>query len=139
MDGSVVADRGGVDRLGLDHPCANAKRMHRMNPREAQERSPASVQTKDPQARHARARRATADRTDTAPQADVVGGYDDGGGVRWLVLVCRTGAKRWEVCEVAEHEERRVIDELSGEGESRGSALALARDYLQQQRRRSRR
>jgi hypothetical protein len=82
-------------------------------------------------ARPGAARRASA----PAP-ANVVGGYRDGEGSRWRVMVCRSGAERWEVCEVAEDKERRVIEELSGADESEGSALALARDFLQQQRRR---
>jgi hypothetical protein len=79
-----------------------------------------------------------AHRTDTSWQADTVGAYHDGDGVRWLVVVCLVGAQRWEVCEVAKHRERRVIDVLCGEGESRVTAVALARDFLRQQRRRSR-
>ena len=65
----------------------------------------------------------------------VVGEYRDRDGVRWLVVVRRPDVERWEVCEIAEHEERRVIEELSGPGESKGTALALARDYLHVQRR----
>jgi hypothetical protein len=65
----------------------------------------------------------------------VVGGYRDREGVRWLVVVRRLDVERWEVCEIDEHEEQRAIDELSGEGESTGTAVALARDYLHVQRR----
>ena len=67
----------------------------------------------------------------------MIGAYHDDAGVRWLVGVRRPASESWEVCEVAEHTERRVIEELSGEDESEGSALALARDFLKQQRRRS--
>jgi len=78
-------------------------------------------------------------RTDRAntPTAggQVVGEYRDRDGVRWLVVVRRPGVEHWEVCEIAEHEERRMIEELSGPGESKGTAMALARDYLHVQRR----
>lgn len=67
---------------------------------------------------------------------EVIGAYQDDARVRWQVGVRRLAAERWEVYEVGEHQERRVIDELSGEGESEGSALALAHDFLEQQRRR---
>ena len=66
----------------------------------------------------------------------MVGGYRDREGARWLVVVRHPDLERWEVCEIAEHQEQRVIDELSGEGESNGTAVALARDYLHVQRRR---
>jgi len=69
------------------------------------------------------------------PGGQVVGEYRDRDGVRWLVVVRRPDVERWEVCEIAEHEERRVIEELSGPGESKGTAVALARDYLHVQRR----
>lgn len=67
----------------------------------------------------------------------VIGAYHDQAGVRWLVGVRRLSSERWEVREISDENGRRVIDELSGEGESEGSALALARDFLKRQRRRS--
>jgi hypothetical protein len=65
----------------------------------------------------------------------VVGGYRDREGVRRLVVVRRLDVRRWLVCDIAEHEEQRVIDDLSGESESAGTAVAVARDYLHVQRR----
>jgi hypothetical protein len=79
-------------------------------------------------------------RTDGANTAttggQVVGEYRDRDGIRRLVVVRHPDVERWEVCEIAEHEERRVIEELSGPGESKRTAVALARDYLHVQRRR---
>ena len=60
----------------------------------------------------------------------MVGEYRDRDGVRRLVVVSHPDVERWEVCEIAEHGERRVIEELSGPGESKGTAVALARDYV---------
>jgi len=71
----------------------------------------------------------------TGGGTQVVGSYRDRKGVHWLVEVSHPDAERWEVCEIAEHDERRAIEELSGEGESTGTAVALARDYLHVQRR----
>jgi hypothetical protein len=71
----------------------------------------------------------------TGGETQVVGSYRDRQGVRWLVVVRHPDAERWEVSEIAEHNEQRAIDELSGEGESTGTAVALARDYLHVQRR----
>jgi hypothetical protein len=62
----------------------------------------------------------------------VVGAYRDGAGVRWLVAVRRPASGRWQVCEISDESGRRLIEELAGEGESEASALALARDYLEQ-------
>lgn len=103
----------------------------------AQDSLPAAAQTKKRQGSRGRApRRTRGARAGTTAGRQSVGGYRNGEGARWLVVVCRTDAERWEVCEVAEHGERRVIEELFGEGESQASALALARDFLHQQRRR---
>ena len=71
----------------------------------------------------------------TGGDTQVVGGYRDREGVRWLVVVRHPDVERWEVCEIAEHKQHRVIDELSGEGESKRTAVAVARDYLHVQRR----
>ena len=64
--------------------------------------------------------------------AQAIGAYEDRAGVRWLVAVRALGLARWEVCEFSEDGGRRVIEELAGDGESEASALALARDYLEQ-------
>jgi hypothetical protein len=78
-------------------------------------------------------------RTDAANTATrggrVVGEYHDRQGVRRLVVVSHPAPERWQVCEIADHEERGVIDELFGEGESERTAVAVARDYLHVQRR----
>jgi hypothetical protein len=71
----------------------------------------------------------------TGGDTQVVGSYRDREGIRWLVVVRHPDIERWEVCEIAEHEQQRAIDELSGEGESKRTAVAVARDYLHVQRR----
>jgi hypothetical protein len=62
----------------------------------------------------------------------VAGAYRDHARVRWQVAVRHPAKGRWEVCETSDENERRLIEELAGDGESDGSALALARDYLEQ-------
>lgn len=114
--------------------------MRRVSSRDGEDRGQQAMKarprTAGRGAARGRAQRDGAHGARTGGDTEVVGGYRDCEGVRWLVVVRRLDVERWEVCEIAEHEERRVIDELSGEGESMRSAVALARDYLHVQKRR---
>ena len=66
-----------------------------------------------------------------AARAELVGSYQDSEGRVCHVLIRCPGPARHQVLEVAADQEQ-LIEELVGEGESRATALALARDYLGQ-------
>jgi len=59
-----------------------------------------------------------------------VGCYRDLAGVQRNVVVRELAGGRWRIYDVPEPGERTLVEELSGDGESRGSAVAL--DYLRQ-------
>jgi hypothetical protein len=67
-----------------------------------------------------------------AGTAELVGSYRDRQGRLCQVLIRCPAPACHQVVEVAADQEPRLIEELAGEGESRATALALARDYLGQ-------
>jgi hypothetical protein len=67
-----------------------------------------------------------------AGKAELVGSYQDSQGRLCHVLIRCPAPACHQVLEVAADQEPRLIEELAGEGESRATALALARDYLGQ-------
>ena len=113
--------------------------MRRVRSRDGKDRGQqamkAQAQTAGRSALRGRVQTEGANGARTGGDTQVVGGYRDREGVRWLVVVRHPDVERWEMCEIAEHEEQRAIDELSGEGESKRTAVAVARDYLHVQRR----
>jgi hypothetical protein len=66
---------------------------------------------------------------------EVVGSYRDRDGRVRQVIVGSPAPGHHRVLELSEDGEPRMIEELCGEGESPATAAAVARDYLQQQRR----
>jgi hypothetical protein len=68
-----------------------------------------------------------------AARTELVGSYRDRQGRLFQVLIRCPASACHQVVEVAADQEPRLIEELAGEGESRATALALARDYLGQQ------
>jgi len=68
----------------------------------------------------------------TAPESEVVGRYLDHTGVQHEVRVRRVEAQAWEIVDVPERGEELLVDRLTGELESRGTATAVAQDYLTQ-------
>jgi hypothetical protein len=70
-----------------------------------------------------------------AVERQAVGYHRDRDGERWLVVVRRPAPDRFLVGEISPQGEWRLIEELCGEQESEGTAIAVARDYLEQQRR----
>jgi hypothetical protein len=67
-----------------------------------------------------------------ADRTELVGSYRDRQGRLCQVLIRRPAPACHQVVEVAPDQEPRLIEELAGKGESRATALALARDYLEQ-------
>jgi hypothetical protein len=67
-----------------------------------------------------------------AARTELVGSYRDCQGRLCRVLIRCPAPACHQVVEVAGDQEPRLIEELSGKGESRATALALARDYLGQ-------
>jgi hypothetical protein len=59
-----------------------------------------------------------------------VGCYRDPTGVQRTVVVRELAGGRWRIYDVPPRGERSLVEELFGDGESRGSAMALALDYL---------
>ena len=68
----------------------------------------------------------------TAPASEIVGSYRDHAGVEHEVRVRRVGAQTWEIVDVPEQGDELLVDRLTGELESRGTATAVAQDYLTQ-------
>jgi hypothetical protein len=68
----------------------------------------------------------------TAPVSETVGSYLDHAGVRHEVEVRSVEAQTWEIVDVPEQGDERLVDRLSGELESRDTAVAVAQDYLTQ-------
>jgi len=68
----------------------------------------------------------------TAPASEMVGSYPDGAGMRHEVRVRRVEAQTWEIADVPEQGDELRVDRLTGELESRDTAVALAQDYLTQ-------
>jgi hypothetical protein len=64
---------------------------------------------------------------------ELVGSYRDGQGRLCRVLIRCPAKACHQVLEVAAGQEPRLIEELSGDGESQATAFAVARDYLGQQ------
>jgi len=73
----------------------------------------------------------------TAPASETVGSYLDHTGVQHDVRVCRVEPQTWEIVDVPERGDELLIDRLTGELESRGTATAVAQDYLTQAPRRA--
>jgi len=68
----------------------------------------------------------------TAPSWETVGNYLDHTGVQHEVRVLRVEAQTWEIVDVPECGDELLVDRLTGELESRGTATAVAKDYLSQ-------
>jgi hypothetical protein len=68
----------------------------------------------------------------TAPTSETVGSYLDGAGMQHEVRVRRLEARTWEIVDVPERGDELLVDRLTGELESRGTASAVAQDYLTQ-------
>ena len=68
----------------------------------------------------------------TAPVSESVGSYLDRTGVQREVRVRRVEAQVWEIVDVPEQGDELLVDRLTGELESRGTATAVAQDYLTQ-------
>jgi hypothetical protein len=68
----------------------------------------------------------------TAPAAETVGSYLDRAGMRHEVQVRRVEAQTWEIADVPARGDELLVDRLTGELESRGTATAVAEDYLTQ-------
>ena len=68
----------------------------------------------------------------TAPVSETVGSYLDHAGMRHEARVRRVEAQTWEIVDVPEQGDERLIDRLTGELESRDTATAVAQDYLTQ-------
>ena len=68
----------------------------------------------------------------TAPESETVGSYLDHAGMQHEVRVRRVDSQPWEIVDVPERGDELLVDRLSGELESRGTATAVARDYLTQ-------
>jgi hypothetical protein len=67
------------------------------------------------------------------PPASVsVGSYLDHTGVQHEVRVRRAEAQTWEIVDVPECGDEHLVDRLTGELESHGTATAVAQDYLTQ-------
>jgi hypothetical protein len=62
----------------------------------------------------------------------VVGCYRDRAGLERAVTVRELAGGRWRIYDIPGRGERTLVEELSGDGESYGSAVALALDYLGQ-------
>jgi hypothetical protein len=61
-----------------------------------------------------------------------VGCYRDPAGGQRRVVVRELAGGRWRIYDVPARGERSLVEELSGDGESHGSAVALALDYLRE-------
>jgi hypothetical protein len=68
----------------------------------------------------------------TAPVWETVGSYLDHAGMRHEVRVRRVETQTWEIADVPEQGDELLVDRLTGELESRGTAIAVAKDYLTQ-------
>jgi len=68
----------------------------------------------------------------TEPVSETVGSYLDPAGMQHQVRVHRVEAQTWEIVDVPAQGDELPVDRLSGELESRGTAAALAQDYLTQ-------
>jgi hypothetical protein len=68
----------------------------------------------------------------TAPVSEPVGSYLDHAGVHHEVEVRSVEAQKWEIVDVPEQGDEVVIERLSGDLESRDTAVAVAQDYLTQ-------
>ena len=73
----------------------------------------------------------------TAPVSESVGSYLDRTGVQREVRVRRVEAQTWEIVDVPERRDELLVERLTGELESRGTATAVAQDYLTQAPRRA--
>ena len=68
----------------------------------------------------------------TAPTSETVGSYLDQTRVQHDVVVRRVEAQTWEIVDVPDRGDELLVDRLTGELESRGTATAVAQDYLTQ-------
>jgi len=66
------------------------------------------------------------------PASESVGSYLDHTGVQHEVQVRRVEAQSWEIVDMPEQGDELLVDRLTGELESRGTATAVAQDYLTQ-------
>ena len=68
----------------------------------------------------------------TAPASETAGSYLDGAGIQHEVRVRRVEAQTWEIVDVPDQGDERLVDRLTGELESRDTAAAVAQDYVTQ-------
>jgi hypothetical protein len=68
----------------------------------------------------------------TAAASETVGSYVDHTGVQHEARVRRIDAQTWEIVDVPDQGDELLVDRLTGELESRGTAIAVAQDYLTQ-------
>ena len=66
------------------------------------------------------------------PASESVGSYLDHTGVQHEVQGRRVEAQSWEIVDMPEQGDELLVDRLTGELESRGTATAVAQDYLTQ-------